>query len=126
MPFQKGQVAGRNGGRKSKAEEFKLVIADLKEDIEQDVINKLARKKIFQVLEQGNDYGTLKEFTLPILIKSMGDKIDHTTKGESLNKFTDEDIMLAQQINAQRNARTNITSEGSTAGIVGGEVSDKK
>ena len=74
MPFKKGQVAGRNGGRKTKVEEVQAVLDSFKEEITQEALIKLANSKVYKFLNDATKHSEVKDLGLPITLKAMTDK----------------------------------------------------
>lgn len=88
MPFQKGHKINEGNhdvGRKTKAEEIETAVKNKVKKIKQKKLNDLSRTKVYKVIKDNNDKQTVKEFALPIVLKTMTEKHDHTTKGESIN-----------------------------------------
>lgn len=104
--FQKGHTLSRGnkgGGRKKKTEEFAIALEEKKEEIKQEAIQELAKELIYKTMKNVDSYSTVKEIALPIHLKGMTEKIDHTTKGESLNQPSERIKELAEKLlNAQK------------------------
>jgi hypothetical protein len=82
-PNFKGQKG--KSGRKKKAEEVRLYIEKIKEDITNEALLELSRKAVYEVLKSYPSLFTAKDFALPIALKGMSEKLDLTTKGEKKN-----------------------------------------
>jgi hypothetical protein len=77
----------KNSGRKSKDDEFK----DCKELIKQEALielaNEIGYKKLQKMAKTSPKAQEIKDLVMPIILKGMTEKIDHTTKGEKISGF---------------------------------------
>jgi len=71
-------VGNKNSGRKSKLEEVQVVLAECKEKITQEALIKLANNKVFQLLQTCATIEEVKSLGLPITLKGMTDKVEHS------------------------------------------------
>lgn len=133
MPFVKGVkpnkavgIKGRSG-RKSNAE----YVAGFKEQLKQEALAEIANRVVgrrLKMLDEANGeiafVNLEKEFALPIALKGMTEKIDHTTKGE---KITDnpEILKLTNLLNAIH-SRTSEPSDGESTSPLGEEIPNKE
>jgi len=79
--FQKGNkyAAGKkSGGRKTKKEEFKEAIQEIK----QEELIKLANTKVYRQLKEIESFKDTKEMALPITLKGIIEKKDITSGGK--------------------------------------------
>lgn len=86
-----GKVGGRgnkNSGRKKKAEELRIYIEKIKEQITNDALVELSRKTVYTAIKEYPSIITAKELALPIQLKSMTDKKEVIVK--DFNKLLNE------------------------------------
>ena len=82
MPFQKGHkinVGSKTNGRKTKAEEFRILLAKKTEEITNDIISGRAKNITNAVLKSIEESGVIKkdvmkDIVLPIQLKGMVEK----------------------------------------------------
>lgn len=73
----------KNSGRKSLKEEIENIKEVLEKRITNEMIVALAKSKVYSKLETMEDK-EVQGMALPIVLKGMTEKIDHTSKGESI------------------------------------------
>jgi len=113
-------VKGRSG-RKTKAEEMKRFVEDIKEKITNEALIELARSKVWkQISEIGDTPLGAKDFALPVYMKSMTEKIDHTTKGESI--VNNDKIKNLADVLRRNNRPGSFGSDGTTSDTMVCEV----
>jgi hypothetical protein len=81
-PNLKG-VKGKSGPRK-KEDIVKEVMAVIGEKVTQEALIELANNKVFKLLQTCETIEEVKALGLPITLKGITEKIDHTSKGESI------------------------------------------
>lgn len=85
MVVKKGEKIGlgnKGGGRKTKREELKTALENLKEEITTEALIKLANNKVYKFLNQANEFQKVKDMGLPITLKGIAEKINVNTKLE--------------------------------------------
>ena len=123
MAFQKGHKFGKgnsNSGRKTKLEEIKNVLAEAKAIVTQEALIELANSKVYQFLQQAANIDEVKSLGLPITLKGMTDKLDLTSKGESIVN-TERVKTLADELR-RNNRRGSIGGDGTSSDTMGTEI----
>ena len=77
MPFQNGE-SHTQGGRKPRHEELAIALNSMKEKITQEALIELANNKVFQLLQTCATIEEVKSLGLPITLKGMTDKVEHS------------------------------------------------
>lgn len=90
--FSKGISKKGRSGRKKKAEELRIYINKIKEEITQEALIALANKKVFAAIDKANTHFKIKDIALPVTLKGM------TEKTENKNKFDFEDEKLKEKL----------------------------
>ncbi len=81
MPFQKGHQLSKglkNSGRKTKLEEVREAIANVKEEITQEALIKLANSKVYQHLNNATKFSEVREMGLPITLRGIVERKETT------------------------------------------------
>ena len=124
MSFEKGHkisVGNKGGGRKSLREEVAIIKEKMREEITNEMLAKLAKSKVYNAInEDGLTFAQIKEMALPVVLRNITEKIDHTSKGESIVN-NDKIDNLANILNGIHK-RGNLPSDGIDSDLVDSQV----